>query len=767
MSSDSKKRTIAQTPSPKSDRIYGSDKNKVGSASSEGSLIKLSDKTINALKDKLEKFKESNPDVKNITLLDLEKVYRRGSGAYSRSHRPTITGGVPNSRAAWSFARVNKFLEKAAGHKVKAAYVQDDDLLKFSDGGELSNYNKRVSENLLYMETNANLGRGGRIIFGGNSGYEGYSMSKRAVQAYEDGKLTYSKLPTWAKRMVDAGIASTKEWHHTSSYGNKTFFYDVQNFLDELTEVQKEKFKVEEIESFKDVPKELIKELDEISKQILKNKNNIKEIRKLYIDEANKKIDEFNSKFKTYSRETSIPKYGLNTYSEMYGKYGWFPSTSRYSLPEYYTGIDYETEENYNKALQLKKDLYRAEILPIYEIQLQKKGLTKNEIDILKNNGIINSEIISESFYSIFDNNKDIIKNQIKELMTLPNPNNLDNYLTDEEKKARDKKHDNISNLGDDFGSSYMRRIAHEENDRNYILIAQERMFNKKQEFWNSDEGKKQQIKFNEDKEKSANIIANLNLLFEIDNNKNTNINKYAVGGEIQSENKNFKNMISHKSGSAGGMLVGNRHSEGGIKAINKSTNTPLEMEGGEVVITRDAVSDKEKREFEGEMLTNREILSRINESGGGVSFEKGGDIHKCSCSGKSYKYGGETKTDYEIVEILNKNYQNDPSMVGIHYPHKKVSEVIEKMYVPNEQYENNIYLYGEGGMIRLVHKKVPSFKSYENKHKDEINAVAMKKHYKQYLKSEYNIEFNNLPQSVQVGLLIGNQQLVDKYLNK
>jgi hypothetical protein len=54
---------------------------------------------------------------------------RRGMGAYSTSHRPTITGGAPNSRQAWGFARVNKFLLKKGGTKVKASYVQDDDLL--------------------------------------------------------------------------------------------------------------------------------------------------------------------------------------------------------------------------------------------------------------------------------------------------------------------------------------------------------------------------------------------------------------------------------------------------------------------------------------------------------------------------------------------------------------------------------------------------------------------------------------------------------------
>ena len=128
-------KTIAQTPAPKSDRIYGSKKNIEGSAATEGSNIELSEKTVETLKDKLKEFKEKHPNVENITLEDLKKVYRRGSGAYSKSHRPTITGGAPNTRAAWSFARVNKFLEKAAGHKVKKAYVQDDDLIKYEDGG--------------------------------------------------------------------------------------------------------------------------------------------------------------------------------------------------------------------------------------------------------------------------------------------------------------------------------------------------------------------------------------------------------------------------------------------------------------------------------------------------------------------------------------------------------------------------------------------------------------------------------------------------------
>ena len=130
--------SVAQTPAPKSDKIYGSKKNPSGSATGKKSKsIKLSDKTIDTLKEKLDNFKKSHPNKKSIDLNDLKAVYRRGSGAYSKSHRPTITGGAPNSRAAWSYARVNKFLKKAGGAKVKAAYVQDDDLM--ANGGKVFN----------------------------------------------------------------------------------------------------------------------------------------------------------------------------------------------------------------------------------------------------------------------------------------------------------------------------------------------------------------------------------------------------------------------------------------------------------------------------------------------------------------------------------------------------------------------------------------------------------------------------------------------------
>ena len=351
-------------------------------------------------------------------------------------------------------------------------------------------------------------------------------MSNRAAQAYDDGKLTYSKLPTWAKRMVDAGMAKTDEWHHTSSYGNETPFYEVKQFFDHLTDAEKEKLGVDDFESFKDVPKDVIKEIDVKSKEALKKKNNIKEVRKGYVDAAQKELNDFNAKFKSFSRVSKSPEHGIVSSYEMNGKYGWFEATSRYNLPEYQSGIDYETAANRQKAVELESKLSTAKNEPIYKIELQKRGFDENEINELKKSGIIHSEIMPESFYANAERNKDIIKKQVKELSELPKPvaefnprfgKSTENFLTDAEKQARQNRHYSISEQGENFGSSYERRLAHEDNDNEYSRIAGERYDKAKQEFLNSDEVQKQEEKFNEDKAKAADITGNLKHLFGIE----------------------------------------------------------------------------------------------------------------------------------------------------------------------------------------------------------------------------------------------------------
>ena len=136
-------KTIAQTPAPKKDRVFGSSKNKAGSASSKkaASNIEFNESIVKTLGEKAKKYNEKHSS--KVSTSTLKAVMRRGMGAYSTSHRPTITGGAPNSRQAWGYARVNKFLLKKGATKVKATYTQDDDLLE--NGGELKK-EMRVSD---------------------------------------------------------------------------------------------------------------------------------------------------------------------------------------------------------------------------------------------------------------------------------------------------------------------------------------------------------------------------------------------------------------------------------------------------------------------------------------------------------------------------------------------------------------------------------------------------------------------------------------------
>ena len=71
-----------------------------------------------------------------------------------------------------------------------------------------------------------------RTVFGGNSGYVGYSMSKRAAEAKEEGRYPktefrreYHITAKSLDMLASLGFINNSEWHHTSMYGNKTPFY--------------------------------------------------------------------------------------------------------------------------------------------------------------------------------------------------------------------------------------------------------------------------------------------------------------------------------------------------------------------------------------------------------------------------------------------------------------------------------------------------------------------------------------------------------------
>ena len=108
-------KSAAQTPAKKEEKKRGSSVNEPGSAAG---AITFSEKVTVSLKNKVKEHNEKSD--KKITLGMLKKIYRRGAGAFSTSHRPGQT------RGSWAMARVNMFLKMMRGGKVKDSYRKAD-----------------------------------------------------------------------------------------------------------------------------------------------------------------------------------------------------------------------------------------------------------------------------------------------------------------------------------------------------------------------------------------------------------------------------------------------------------------------------------------------------------------------------------------------------------------------------------------------------------------------------------------------------------------
>lgn len=160
---------VSKTPAPKLERIKGSKTNPKGTAkdAKSGASIKFDENTLASIKSLIYSHNEKYPS-KKITLGVAKAVVRRGMGAYSSTHRPTITGGKPNSRTAWGLARLKAFIHKAEKGKSKSGkYSQDNDLFddlaikvsKYIDGGllakKLIEKSKEISNKNEYLNCDA------------------------------------------------------------------------------------------------------------------------------------------------------------------------------------------------------------------------------------------------------------------------------------------------------------------------------------------------------------------------------------------------------------------------------------------------------------------------------------------------------------------------------------------------------------------------------------------------------------------------------------
>ena len=129
------RRKLAQTPAPAKDRIKGSKRNKPGVASTKGKGPKYKKTVTDRLADKAKS--------SGISLSKLKKVYARGLGAFSTSHRPGMT------RNQWAMGRVNAFIRMYKSGKPKnKAYTSDNDLLPSGHPWKVKSKKKEMLEEL-------------------------------------------------------------------------------------------------------------------------------------------------------------------------------------------------------------------------------------------------------------------------------------------------------------------------------------------------------------------------------------------------------------------------------------------------------------------------------------------------------------------------------------------------------------------------------------------------------------------------------------------
>jgi len=122
-----KKNDPRKTPAKPSERRKGSKKNKPGSAKKPNNSIQVSKETESRLRKMMTEHNKkvaSKGKGSKASMGMLKTAYRRGAGAFSKSHAPNM------SRGGWGIARVKAFLYLLRnGRPSNPNYKQDNDLL--------------------------------------------------------------------------------------------------------------------------------------------------------------------------------------------------------------------------------------------------------------------------------------------------------------------------------------------------------------------------------------------------------------------------------------------------------------------------------------------------------------------------------------------------------------------------------------------------------------------------------------------------------------
>ena len=156
-------------------------------------------------------------------------------------------------------------------------------------------------------------------------------------------------------------------------------------------------------------------------------------------------------------------------------------------------------------------------------------------------------------------------------------------------------------------------------------------------------------------------------------------------------------------NGLNGGLLKGDSHADGGIRAIVLTDNNrAIEVEGGEVIINKKSVKSNKTHDFNGKKLTNKQILSEINQEGGGVPiYETGGEFPQ-----SKLKQGGQ---------LAKPKQQNKKEIENAYYTaFPKYSKILRHF-----EHNNKLQTIGElqiGGMLLLYFGKQKEYELFEIK---------------------------------------------------
>lgn len=589
------RKSAAQTPAPKSERIKGSKRNPKGSAASSESAnkINLSDNIVAVLKDKADAYNEKHPKNK-VSVSTLKAVFRRGAGAYSSSHRPTITGGRPNSRTAWAYARVNKFLLKKGGTKVKAAYVQDDDLMEM----------------------------GGEVIRG--SAMDIQKALKFIVHIDSDSKLHYAPNGKLSK-------LTYPQWQLVRTRAFKKWFGDWENYPQNSSKVIDENG--EPLVVYRRISD------DPLAKNPYNTgiKNFLRDLKwTSNLNGLSKTKKNSEAEIGDIAYNISTKKYGVliedddNLYTIKYDD-NTIEKSNGFGL-EFYSKTTKNNDEDILSAFLNIRNLgdhtkfgnYSFSMIPFSGIKIGEGYITFSPTQ----------QKIADGSNTTFDGNNPDIRYEdggkiFKPTLSVQDIARKHNVtVSDVLKKLTLGIEKELEHTEDEEVAKIIASHHVEENIEYYDVLKENEL----------EEGAIIEDIVIEEKPKVAlpDTYADVESLKGI-----LAMQGYEIKPIVQAENEENEEIMKK-----GGVVVGKSHQEAdengtGEKFVVASTGQIVELEGGEAVIVNKAMDSSEMLNFEGKEMTPKEIASYLNHAYGGVKFEQGGEV-TCGCSHKKYYHGGE-----------------------------------------------------------------------------------------------------------------------------